>query len=941
MSSLDDSEAGSSYGGGDEDNDGVRTPLLSHRRLFSTLRKGFKRSSSSSSINRKRGNSCPNDSYSLEASSNGIIQNETRTSDNARRLETFSGVFTPVCLSMFSALLFLRIGFIVGQAGILEVLAQFLLAYTILLCTVLSICAISTNGAIEGGGAYYMISRTLGPEFGGSIGTLFFLANIFSSALYITGCVEGFVDNFGPEGFLVDGAVPSGRWWSFLYASIVALFNLFVCLIGASMFARTNVIIFAVVMTCTVSVAVSFLAQSHIIEVPLPSANSLIGNMTTANYTGFSWETFQENVWPHYGVDYTTMSMVDFATVFGVLFSGVTGIMAGANMSGELKEPRRSIPWGTLSAVAFTFIVYLILTFFTAATCSNELLRNNYIFMQYINMVKFFVPVGIFAATLSASLSNLIGASRVLIAVAKDELFGIFLKPIARGVWKDNPVASVIFSWFLVQLILLIGTLNLIAQVTAVFFLLSYCATNLACLALQLTSAPNFRPSFKYVSWPTCLVGLIGTLTMMFVINAAYAGICLVVCLLLVIVLHLRSLPVQWGSISQALIFHQVRKYLLMLDSRKEHVKFWRPQMLLMVANPRSSIALIDFVNDLKKSGLYVIGHVKKEEKFNWDADPVAEDLPVWLSLIDELKVKAFVETTSASSVREGLRHLIRISGLGAMKPNTIIFGFYDNDEPIDFLKMKMDAKRSLAASPTDTELGPVSLTNQRSFPDLRQLGDDRDVEALEYVGMIDDAIRMQKNVCLCRNFSVLDKMKILKAKRSCYIDIWPMNILNPTSASDFSNNTTLFLLQLACILHMVPGWKSKTTLRIFTCSRTTDDDISLRQKQLKSMLRELRISARIINVLWDHVYNVIPHQESQQSTNHSFSDLPVDYITGYNELIREHCTHTAVLFTYLSAPPTDDDNKLRYLSMLDDLSKDLPPIVFVYGVNPVISTTL
>uniref|UniRef100_A0A4W5PXL9 Solute carrier family 12 member 9 n=1 Tax=Hucho hucho TaxID=62062 RepID=A0A4W5PXL9_9TELE len=583
-----------------------RTPLL-HYRL-------------STSVNEQSGEhqTC----LSGEAVEQSLAFSRLKSAHHSRpkKLSTFFGVVIPTLLSMFSVVVFLRIGFVVGQCGLYQAIAMFLVAYFIISMTVLSVCAISTNGALDAGGAYYMISRALGPEFGGSLGVMFFLANVCSSALYILGLVEAIVATFGlpedgvsPAGSLQ--VLPAGYWWSLLYATGILLLCLLVCLVGAEIYAKASFLIFLVVMLVLATIFISFFAV-HPRTILLPAAPPVHNNTgpqppNMANFTGFKLDTLLGNLDADYAVDYTTGTMMSFATVFAVMFNGCTGIMAGSNMSGDLKNPSYSIPRGTITAVIFTFIIYNLLSLMVACSCDRILLQRDYSFLRDINVWNPFVTVGVYSSTMSAAMSNLIGASRILYALARDDLFGTVLSPAKKTSHNGNPWVSVLLSWFLVQLVLFTGKLNTIASIVTIFFLLVYAAVDLACLALEWASAPNFRPTFRYFTWHTCVLGIVGCAIMMFLINAIYASASIACMLLLLLLIHYLSPTSSWGYISQALIFHQVRKYLLMLDVRKDHVKFWRPQVLLMVSNPRSNVGLITFINDIKKSGLYVLGHVQ------------------------------------------------------------------------------------------------------------------------------------------------------------------------------------------------------------------------------------------------------------------------------------------------------------------------------------------
>ncbi|XP_030044773.1 solute carrier family 12 member 9-like, partial [Microcaecilia unicolor] len=202
-------------------------------------------------------------------------------------------------LSMCSLVLFLRLGFVIGHSGLYETLGMLLVVYIIISMTVLSVCAISSNGALEAGGVYYMISRALGPEFGGSIGVMFFLASVCGSGLYILALVEVIVDNFGiPPGQSVVTAVqvlPRGYWYELLYGTILLLFCLLVCLVGTSIYSKATVLILLIIVVGLGSIFVSFFARKEMV-VSLVVTEGNVTRLVNGSFTGFKLLTLKNNL---------------------------------------------------------------------------------------------------------------------------------------------------------------------------------------------------------------------------------------------------------------------------------------------------------------------------------------------------------------------------------------------------------------------------------------------------------------------------------------------------------------------------------------------------------------------------------------------------------------------------------------------------------------------
>ncbi|CAF3975806.1 unnamed protein product [Rotaria sp. Silwood2] len=942
-----------------------------------------------------------------------MLQNNSK-----RTLRTISGVFCPIALSMFAISIFMRIGFVLAHAGVLQTLLQLSLCFIILFSTLLSVCALATNGAIEGGGVYHMISRALGPEFGGAIGLLFFFANVICNGQSVAALVEALVESFGPGSKA--NIFHETHWWRFLYGTLINLVSLVTCLLGSSLFSVAAFFIFILVCFVYLMVVLSFFIRGpHSVLIPKVNTyaynnEALLYNKTDllyGQYTSFSSATLRENLFANYTIDYTTGNTMNFATVFGVLFSSITGLLAGANMSGELQRPSRSIPSGSVSAILFVFFIFTTETLLMAATTDRYTLLNNYLFLQDINIWQPFVIIGIIAAVFSACLSGLIGASRILEALSIDEIFGSILHWVRVGTTRrGNPMAAVFFTFILVELTLLIGSMNKIARIVTIFFLLAYFAVNLSCLALDLASAPNFRPTFKYFSWHTALIGAIGSITMCFIVSAEFASIAIGTLIGLIAMLHLRDFPrASWGSISQALIFHQVRKYLLLLDPRKEHVKFWRPQMLLLVSNPRSSINLIDFVNDMKKGGLFILGHVKMDRTNNNLNDICSQEYQYWVSLIDHMKIKAFVDMTSAPTIRDGAIQLMRLSG--GLRPNTVILGFYDDTVPEDklrsrpfykrhwlksnrlintlFLQQQMSRSDDVEGASSTTTLNssntPISLNDNDINPivhfssinisslikkifffdinsccfiflALRRANEEKILDIYSYVQIIKDALYLNKSVCLARNFALLQKDDIDSDKRKVFVDVWPVNFIFPETSTQF-DVTGLYMLQLATILSMVKPWKKHSILRVFLCIDAINDNAFRIQQSLDELLSQLRINAQTRMVAWENVTSLlnnpstinenvatIPVEQQQTTMTTSakeFIDVNDEYIRGINELIRQQSDNTSCLYLYLTRPPRDKILFQRYIRVLDMISNNLPPVMFVHGFSSVTCTRL
>lgn len=543
---------------------------------------------------------------------------------------TFEGVFTPCVLTILGVIMFLRFGVVVGQAGIWMALAIVLASKVITSLTTLSLSAIATNTRVEGGGVYFLISRSLGPEFGGAIGLVFFVAQALSVAMYVIGFSEAL------RPLLPDGTSPA------LIATVTNVVVTICVWIGAGWAMKIQFVILASVLLSLLSFYVGA-------------------------FQNFSAENFAAN-WNSGFVDGES-----FWTMFALFFPAVTGIMAGANMSGDLRDPAKSIPRGTIAAVVVTLLVYASQAFLLGGAATRDGLISDKLIIGKVAAIGSLISVGVFAATLSSALGSMMGAPRILQSLARDKVFSSL--SIFGQTHGGEPRRAVLATAVIAQTGIVFADLDTIAPLITMCFLLTYGLLNLATFYESITRNPSYRPQFRYSNWVTSLAGAIGCGLVMFLIDWKWALIASALVASLHRYLSLSNFKANWGDLNQGLLFERTRQSLLKLEASLYHPKNWRPFVLALSGTGFSRPHLVIFGSWLtRQTGVLALGQVIPG---GLDGRPerLADQESILHSMIRDQRLSAFPAVVLAHDYTTGVQALVQCQGLGRLRPNVVLMG--------------------------------------------------------------------------------------------------------------------------------------------------------------------------------------------------------------------------------------------------------------------------
>lgn len=792
------------------------------------------------------------------APSTTFYESVDRSQSSKTKYGTFNGVFVRCLLNIFSVLVFLSNGYIVGQAGLLLVLLIQAVSAFVTVVTTISASALCTNGRMMGGGPYYLVSRSLGIEYGATVGIMFFFASSIAIALGAVGLGQTIASQF-PPGFHLVSSDPS--WDPAVIAILTNLAVLVLCLFGVGL----------------VNVVNNFLS----VGIYLGFFSFIIGACGggrspgyLSGYTGMSASTLGENMTPHFSAGET------FFTMAALYFPSVTGFLAGANVSGELKNPSRSVPVGTLMALLVNNLTYLLQFFVIAASARYTLLTSDQNYLVDIAVSPALMTLGIYAVSISGSIGSIVGAPRVLAAVASDGMFTSwsFLAKVSRF---GDPYYGYVLSTLIGCIFSVSGGLNQIAAVVSNAYLLVYAIINYSCFAAAFARVPSWRPGFAYYNMWLSLFGSGVCIALMFLIDYISAGAIIIAmfCFFKYVQYRANRRGVRLGGASESYLYRAALKSLKQVQTNlSENVKNFRPQLLILenISDGEELTAIVRLFSYFYKTRALIM-RAKVFLGDPRDAHSVrssdaarakeTEGFPSWKHDI------LFCTHLVSTSIAAGLSQLLQTAGLGRVRPNVLVCG-----PPVE------PSSGSVARAPSPRSSTPASGPEYQS---------------------------------LCSSFAAAIRVA-LQANVAVMV---PMNCRSLLAPGDwfpekrFFGSVDLFWLAddgglgplLAHLLLQSSYWKT-CSLRIFVPPSAEESDAASRVLDLLSALR-IRGEAHVLYPI---------HSSSKAG---DAGPVPPRYaghaFTEYREAILQHAAASLMALITLPVPHEEDTDGRDYVALL------------------------
>jgi amino acid transporter len=565
-----------------------------------------------------------------------------------KKFGAFAGVFTPSILTILGVIMYLRLGWVVGQAGLITALGIILLSHVISLSTGLSISSIATDKKIKTGGIYYMLSRSLGLPMGGSIGITLFIGTALSISLYIIGFCESFLGiELIREITGLDNTIQNFR----LLGSIMLGILVIIAFISTSIAIKTQFFILGAIILSLVSIGIGLFSGD------------------TSSNGDISWMPVADGI--------------SIATVFAIFFPAVTGFTAGVAMSGDLKNPQKNIPYGTMASIITGLLVYVALALAFALMVDRRLLLEDNNFLMRIAWSSPLVVAGIWGATLSSALGGILGGPRILQAMSRDRITPkVFGK--SYGINKE-PRNALIFIFLLAEAGILIGELDVIAVIVSMFYISAYGFINLS-FALEKWASADFRPSFRISKW-IGIIGFVACFGVMFKLDTPVMFLSMIILAGIYFYIKRKKLELDFGDVWQSVWSSMVRAILHRIDRKGIEERNWRPNIIMFSGGSKTRPHLIQFGKDLVGnqgflSNFYLILNKSSSVLFKKHQQSVDDEFA-------QQNEGIFTRRQECKDIYEGIEAISSTYGFSGVEPNTVLLGWARHSEdPVRFAKM-------------------------------------------------------------------------------------------------------------------------------------------------------------------------------------------------------------------------------------------------------------